>query len=155
ISKTISIPINGEEFLHQKKNIIMGISNNIETDKEKTTSGSTWSNREKIGFRFVFLFILLLVFPLRWEWYEELFSSSSIHEFLYTLTGGSRFNLLIQIPTESGRWGLASYASWGLTALVALLLATVWTIVVGKNAGRSYPALYYWLHVLVRYRLAI
>jgi len=133
----------------------MGISNNIETDKEKTTSGSTWSNREKIGFRFVFLFILLLVFPLRWEWYEELFSSSSIHEFLNTLTGGSRFNLLIQIPTESGRWGLASYASWGLTALVALLLATVWTIVVGKNAGRSYPALYYWLHVLVRYRLAI
>lgn len=116
---------------------------------------AAWTKLEKIVFRFAFVFIVLMVFPLRWEWYDDLFSSSSVYAFLNTLAGGSRFNLLIQIPTESGRWGIASYASWGLTTLAALLLATIWTIIARKSAGRTYHVLYYWLRVLVRYRLAI
>src|SRR5690606_979507 len=133
----------------------MGTTYNIATVDAKISSDITWNNLEKISFRFAFVFIVLMVFPLRWEWYEELFSSSSVYAFLNTLAGGSRFNLLIQIPTESGRWGIASYASWGITTLAALLLATIWTIIARKSAGRISPVLYYWLRVLVRYRLAI
>src|SRR5690606_31073455 len=120
-----------------------------------TTTIRDIAKKEELAFRFVFIFFLLLIFPLRWDWYEELFSSSSPYEFLNTLAGGSRFNLLIQIPTESGRWGIASYAPWALTALAAGLLATIWTIFARKSEVTIYPVLYYWLRVLVRYRLAI
>ena len=121
---------------------------------ENHTALAAWSGSEKIAFRFAFIFIILLVVPLEWDWYERLFSSGSFYDFMATLAGGSKSEL-IKIETESGRWGLASYASWGLAALIALLGATIWTILSGSCRLKQYGVWYYWLRVLVRYRIGI
>ena len=113
-----------------------------------------WSSVEKIAFRFAFVFFALLVVPLQWEWYERLFTAESFYEVLAIVAGGGRINL-IQIATESGRWGIASYASWGLAVLIGLFVATLWTIISRNSKREEYNVLYYWLRVLVRYRIAL
>jgi len=113
-----------------------------------------WSNVEKIAFRFAFVFFVLLVIPFQAEWYQRLFSPETFYDILSTIAGGSRFGL-IQIPTESGRWGLASYAPWGLAALIALVVAAIWTILSRNSKREEYNVLYYWLQVIVRYRIAL
>lgn len=125
------------------------------TTTEKLESGQrAWSYVEKIAFRFAFVFFALLVIPLQGEWYLRIFSPESFYDILAAITGGGRFSL-IQISTGSGRWGIASYASWGLAALIALLVAAIWTILSRNSKREEYNVLYYWLRVLVRYRAAL
>lgn len=122
---------------------------------ENAQSGSRpWSNLEKISFRFAFIFFLLLIVPLQWLWYERLFNAETFYDFLNIIAGGYRFGPL-QIETESGRWGIASYASWGFAALIAVIGASIWTILSRNSKRQEYNQLYYWLRVIVRYRIAI
>lgn len=130
----------------------MATSHHIIT--EKLDAGhQAWSNVEKIAFRFAFVFFALLVIPLQGEWYQRLVSSGSFYDILSAVTS-NRFNL-IRISTESGRWGIASYASFGLVALISLLMAAIWTIFSRNSKRKEYNVLYYWLRVLVRYRIAL
>src|SRR5690606_23962420 len=93
----------------------------------------TWSNVEKIAFRFAFVFFVLLIIPVQGEWYQRLYASETFYDVL-SAAAGTRLNF-IHIPTESGRWGAASFASWGLAALIALLVAAIWTIL-SRNSTR-------------------
>ncbi|MGB3063712.1 hypothetical protein [Sphingobacterium thalpophilum] len=113
-----------------------------------------WTYGEKVGFRFAFIFFILMVVPLDPEWYEKVFAPDSLYDFMASLAGGSRTGW-IEVDTESGKWGFASYTSWWLNALIAVLGAAIWTILARNSRVRQYDALYYWLRVLVRYRIAL
>ncbi len=131
----------------------MGTIQNINslTDKKDVV---IWEYGEKVGFRFAFVFFLLLIIPLDGSWYGKLFAPDSLYDFLATIAGGSREGW-IDIDSESGRWGFASYASWWLTALIAALVTAIWTILARNSRYTNYKVLYYWLRVVVRYRIAL
>ncbi|MNK17929.1 hypothetical protein D3C87_361260 [compost metagenome] len=131
----------------------MGVSKNREI-KEENAKASPWSYLEKVAFRVSFVFFFLLIIPLQGEWYTKLFASDSLYDVLSAIAGGSRFGL-IQVATESGKWGFASYVSWGLALLISLLGGAIWTILSRNSKRDNYNALYYWLRLFVRYRIAI
>lgn len=115
---------------------------------------SLWTPAQKFLFRIAFVFFLMLVIPLSPDWYQRLFSLPSPGAF-FTLISGHRTNFLY-IPTESGRWGWLSFAgAWGPALLTAVIVAALWTIVVRNRSVASYNRLYYWLSVLLRYRIAV
>src|SRR5690606_27263614 len=117
------------------------------------TAYATWTKLEKIAFRFAFIFFLLLIIPIKWSWYERLFAVDGLYEFLNTIAS-YRVNLL-HIDTESGRWGFASYATWGFVGLISAIGAAIWTILAGNSGRQDYWVLHYWLTVIIRYRIAI
>lgn len=131
----------------------MGIAQHTESGDTQTVL-RPWNNLEKVSFRFAFIFFFPLVVPLEWSWYERLFESASLYDVMAAIAGGGRLNL-IQIVSESGRWGLASYASWGIAALIGALGAAIWTILSRDSKRQDYNVLYYGLRVAVRYRIAL
>lgn len=124
----------------------------IPTRKDESRQPA-WAPWERILFRVAFLFFAILIVPLTVEWYTRLVHVKSLFEFFSTLTG-YRVDL-IKIPGESGRWGLASYASWGVALAIALAGAAVWSFAVRKRERKEYNALYYWIRTLARYRIGI
>jgi hypothetical protein len=112
-----------------------------------------WTKGEKFLFRTAFVFFLLLIIPLDASWYERLFHPKSFFWILSSFTG-YRPNF-IQLSSESARFGIAGYASWAVAVLVSLLVAVIWTYIVRRKEPADYNRLYYWLRVLVRYRIAL
>lgn len=120
---------------------------------DKQHSGNSWTRWEKFLFRLAFIFFLLLVIPIDYKWYVKLFSVKTFFAFLNTLTG-YRTNFYA-LHTESGKWGIEAYISWGIALLAGLAGALIWTFFARKSKRTEYNNLYYWLRVLVRYRIAI
>jgi hypothetical protein len=118
-----------------------------------SSSIDRWDSGKDIIFRFFFIFILLFIVPLKYEWYDHLFKSKSLYEVLSSIAG-SRPSL-IDIAGESGKWGLYSCASWGLMAIIAVVGAYLWAWLSRKAAPMNISKGYYWLRVLARYRIAI
>lgn len=112
-----------------------------------------WTQWEKILFRTVFAFLLLLIIPLDTSWYERLFHPKSFFWILSSFTG-YRPNF-IQLNSESARFGIAGYASWAVALGIAVIVALIWGFIVRKKEPADYNKLYYWLRVLVRYRIAL
>lgn len=121
--------------------------------KTPAAKGSVWSKTERFLFRVAFLFFLLLIIPLDKNWIGKLFGQKTVFEFLNSLTG-YRANFY-SLRSESGRWGLGGYVSWGIAALIALAGGALWTFLARNSKRTEYNALYYWLRVIVRYRIAI
>ncbi len=130
----------------------MGLSQYI-TYNEKDERSLDWSLIQKFGLRFAVVFFFLLIVPLEKSWYERLFEAKSLYDVLFAIAG-YRVDL-IDVTTESGRWGYASYATWWLAFLIGILGATIWTILARNSKRKEYNKLYYWLRVVVRYRIAI
>lgn len=107
----------------------------------------------KFGVRWLFLFVLIFVLPYEWDWYQRLADSRSFFWYLSSIAG-YRPNF-VEIQTESGRWGLASYASWGIAFLLASGGAIVWTAVAKWLPKVDYRSIYYWTKVMIRYRIAL
>jgi hypothetical protein len=124
-----------------------GKYNQAETVQEQSTS------LKKFGIRWLFLFTLIFVVPYEWEWYQRLMESRSFFWYLSSIAG-YRPNL-IEIQSESGRWGLAGYASWGIAALLSFSGALIWTLIARWLPKPNYSAIYYWTRVLIRYRIAL
>lgn len=106
-----------------------------------------WSQPGKFLFRVVFLYFFIQSVPVDWKFYQQLFSInwSQLHY-------GDIFNIAHYTPQfyESGQ----SYGNWIVVLLIAFAGAVAWTIF-DRNKARNYQLLYYWLRVIVRYRLAI
>lgn len=100
-----------------------------------TTPAVEWNNREKIFFRFFFIYFLLQVVPLD----PTYFSSINWTQFHY----GDIFNIAHYYPRFE----------W-IIAIVALVGTAIWTYT-DRDKRLSYDRLYYWIRVAVRYRLAI
>lgn len=124
-----------------------------ETSIIEGNSSRAWTGWEKFLFQAAFIFFVLLVIPVDYTWYVKLFSSKTFFAFLNTLTG-YRTNFYV-VRSESGKWGLGAYVSWGIAALIGLAGAAVWSFFARNSKRTNYNALYYWLRVIVRYRIAI
>ncbi|GAB4017654.1 DoxX family protein [Spirosoma koreense] len=120
----------------------------IEFSSIRTSQSSvSWTNMEKIGFRFSFLYFLIQAVPLDWRFYRDLFT---IH--WGALYYRDLFNLSRYAPRFFGPED--TFANWGIVALIALVGAAVWSSF--RDQQRTdYTELAYWLRVVLRYRLTI
>lgn len=124
------------------------------TTKNINASAVQWTKTQRVLFRIAFIYFGLLSIPLSLKYYEMLFSINWLKLGYRDLTNLGRFSPdIINIATESGRWGIASYVDYVLLLAVAAAAAIIWTLLDGKRL--NYQLLYYWLRVLVRYRVAI
>ena len=118
---------------------------------QQLTDQATWSRSQLVLFRIAFIFLLLLTVPLDGHYYGKIFSKSLFHLHFQDL-----FQLTNYVPRfiNFSYWGIASYAGWGVALLIAVAGAIIWGIA-EKRTISNYEQLYYWLRVIVRYRLAI
>ena len=100
---------------------------------------------QKVAFRFFFLYFLLQCFPLDPKYYAQAFSLP---------WGKLRYQDFFVLAHYTPRFfgPVPTFADWGLLLLLSLVGTVVWRFF---DKGRSYDRLYYWIRVLVRYRLAI
>lgn len=115
-----------------------------------------WKEWEKVLFRFFFLFLLYFILPLDWKFYRTLFSIDWTDLHFYHLLTLSKYQPEFFPLKDSENvpvLGIAAYSNWGLGALGAAIGAFVWGSI--DKEKRAYTVLYYWLRVIVRYRLAI
>ena len=106
---------------------------------------------KNFAFRVLFIYFFLQAVPLDWKYYQQLFSIDWAH-----LHYGAIFDLAHYEPRWSS--GSPAFSDWVILLAIAVAGAVIWTAVVArKRGGRaiSYDNLYYWLRVIVRYRLAI
>jgi len=107
-------------------------------------TGTDWKPAEKAIVRFLFLYFLIQLLPLDAQFFRNLVSVEG---------GYTRylFNLSRYAPRFVG--AADSFANWGIVAVVALIGAIVWAQ--RDDRRTNYDALYYWLRVALRYRLAL
>ncbi|MCW3107353.1 MAG: hypothetical protein JWQ09_1859 [Segetibacter sp.] len=113
---------------------------------ETSLSLPAWKGYEKVLFRFFFIYLLIQALPLDWKYFQSIFSVNWLHA-----DYGDIFNLTRYSPKFFA--GTLTYANWVIVGLVALAGTAVWTA--RDKKSKEYNALYYWLRVIVRYRLAI
>jgi hypothetical protein len=104
-----------------------------------------WSEREKAVFRFFFLFFIIQALPLSVDLGKTIFGANWLHNY------GNIFN----ITRLSAKFipGIDSFVNWIIIIVLALIGAVAWSRSSYKE--QDYNKLYYWLRVIVRYRLAI
>jgi len=116
------------------------------TTAKSTEALSPWKSYEKVLFRFFFIYFLLQVVPLDPKFYAELFNAEEGYP-LY----GYIFNISRYAPHFFS--AEESFLNWAVVAVIALVGTAIWT---AKDKGREeYHSLYYWLRVILRYRLAL
>ncbi len=114
-----------------------------------------WKSWELIVFRIAFIFYFLLVVPLSWKWYERVFTSKIVFDFFNSFMG-FRGNDFFKVDSESGKWGVASYANWFGIFLIAVIAGFIWTAIDRRYWKRKeYNFLNYWLGLVIRYRVAL
>ncbi|GAB2543365.1 DoxX family protein [Spirosoma aerophilum] len=105
-----------------------------------------WTRTEKTLFRFVFIYFVLQAIPLDWRFYRDLVSIDW-GAFYYR----DLFNLARYAPHFFGP--ADSFVNWAAVAVMAGIGTLIWTL--RDRHRRDYTALYYWLRVILRYRLAV
>jgi len=105
-----------------------------------------WSEKEKSIFRFLFIFFLLQALPLSVDIFKVVFGFNWLH-----IGYGDIFDLTRLTPKFIP--GNDSFINWIIIAVLSVIGAVIW----GKSSlkDQNYDKLYYWLRVVVRYRLAI
>ncbi|MBO9616499.1 MAG: hypothetical protein J7619_27670 [Dyadobacter sp.] len=118
----------------------------------------SWPEWQKILFRIAFVFFLAMSIPNSAGWYTDLvtFDWTRLHyRDVYDIARfGSGLDLFGKSIFGSQ---LEGYATWIITALAAIAVGLIWTVIVKaiKREPREYNLLYYWLRVVVRYRAGI
>lgn len=105
-----------------------------------------WSTFEKQVFRITFIYFVVQSIPLDWKYYKKVFSVS-----WFNLSYGDIFELARYTPRFFD--GPDTFANWLVVLVIAVAGAFIWTRRDSKST--EYNALYYWLRVIVRYRLAV
>jgi len=105
-----------------------------------------WKGYEKIIFRFLFIYFIIQTIPLDWKYYKGLLSINWLD-----LKYGDIFFISRYFPNFSSATG--SFTDWIIIAVIAAIGAFIWTK--KDKPETDYTILYYWLRVILRYRLAI
>lgn len=100
------------------------------------------NNYEKAIFSVLFVWFLLQALPLDWQSYRYLFSINWLH-----IQYQDIFNLAHYTTRFSA--GEQQYSDW----LILLVISAAGIFIIKKDA--DYDKLYYWLRVILRYRLAL
>jgi hypothetical protein len=105
-----------------------------------------WKNYEKTLFRFFFIFFAIQVIPLDAKYYQNFFAIDW-------------FNLHFRNIFYIGRYAPSfisnapGFGDWIIIAVVATIGTIAWSYV--DKERKEYNTLYYWLRVVLRYRLAV
>jgi len=112
-----------------------------------------WKSWERNLFRFFFIFLSLLILPIDWKFYKEILAIDWVNLHFHDLFRLSKYQTQFISSEHLPQWGVGQFANWAIAAAIAVPGAIIWGI---KDKGRKeYNVLYYWLRVIVRYRLAI
>lgn len=112
-----------------------------------------WKTWEIIFFRFFFIFFLVLMLPIDWKFYRELFSINWVHLHFHDLFRLSKYQTQFIAQDKLPQWGIGVFTNWGIAILIAVAGAALWGRL--DKIKKEYNVLYYWLRVVLRYRLAI
>lgn len=113
-----------------------------------------WSAKEKIAFRIAFIFFLLIFVPLDPGYYKLWFTTDWSHLHIRDLgVLAGRGMHFITLNSESGQFGIGSYVDWGISFLIALAGAAIWTLIDKKS--KNYRVLYYFITAAVSFGLLI
>lgn len=112
-----------------------------------------WKPWERQLFRFFFIFLSLLILPIDGKFYQQVFSIDWTHLHFHDLFRLSRYQTQFIAAENLPQWGIGQFANWGIAAALALAGAIIWGI--RDKDRKEYHVLYYWLRVIVRYRLAL
>lgn len=110
------------------------------------SNSGAWKDSEKAFFRFIFIYLVLQTVPLDWKFYRELFSINWAG-----LYYGDIFTITRYFPSFFP--GPETFINWLILIIIAAIGAIIWAKRDSQNT--DYSVLYYWLRVIVRYRLAI
>ena len=122
------------------------------SSNQTTTVTTVWKNWEKAIFRGFFLFFSLLILPIDWKFWRDLFSIDWAHLHFHYLFELTRYQLHIFPKDSIPQYGIGSFADWGVVIVVSVIGAAVWGRL--DKDRKEYDQLYYWLRVIIRYRLA-
>ena len=106
---------------------------------------SDWKPYEKIALRFFIVYFAIQILPLDWKFFQELFSIDWLHLNFYDL-----FNLSRYYPKF---FSLTGFANFGVVFILSVLGTFAWISL--DKEERNNDTLYYWLRVVLRYRLAV
>lgn len=124
------------------------------TKPDDLHSSSPWRNPEKITFRFFFLYFFIQAVPLDWKYFRQLFSINWLELHFRDLFYLSRYTpQFFSTPENTSGWGIGSFADWAVVFAITVVGAVVWSYL-DRNRKEN-NQLYYWLRVILRYRLAI
>lgn len=104
-----------------------------------------WSALEKVLFRVAFIYFAIQSIPLDWKYFRRVLQINWLN-----LTYGDIFDLARYQPRFFG--DTDTFANWLVVLVIAIAGAVVWGN--RDKDRRDYNQLYYWLRVIVRYRLA-
>jgi hypothetical protein len=109
------------------------------------TTFPAWSVTEKFLFRLFAIYFLIQALPLDPQFFNQLFS----------LTHKLDYNDIFNLAHYSPRFiaGEDSFINWIIVFVLALAGAAIWSY--ADTTSKEYNRLYYWIRVVVRYRLAI
>lgn len=144
-----------EQKLSNQRNWLKSWNNYLHTIVKPDYQFKDWKSWELPLFRFAFIFFLLLIIPWDWKFYKELFSINFFHLHFHDLLRLSKYlpQLFPQEVNGVPVLGAYSYATWSILLVVSVIGSTVWGTL--DKTSKEYTVLYYWLRVIVRYRLAI
>ncbi len=112
------------------------------------TQQTQWKQSTKTAFRFVFIYFFVQSIPIfDWRYYQLIFSIN------WTAL---RYEDIFNLAHYQSQFfsGTQSFVNWFVVAIIALIGTGIWTNL-DKEKTKNYDKLYYWLRVVVRYRLAI
>ncbi|AXY78458.1 DoxX family protein [Paraflavitalea soli] len=112
-----------------------------------------WKPAEVILFRFFFLFFLLLILPIDWKFYREVWAINWAHLHFHDLFRLSKYQTQFIAQDKLPAYGIGVFTNWGIAILVAAAGTALWTKL--DKTKKEYNVLYYWLRVVLRYKLAI
>ena len=106
--------------------------------------GSPWKNTDKLLLRFLLIYFIIQAVPLDWKFYRQLFTIDWTDISFYDLFQVTRY-----YPRF---FGIDGFGNWVVSAILAFIGTVLWTW--RYPVDINYDQLYYWLRVLLRYRLA-
>jgi hypothetical protein len=109
-------------------------------------SPGTWNTLEKNAFRIAFIYFVAMSVPLDWKYYRTVFSINWLNP-----AYGDIFELARYTPRFFS--GPDTFANWLVVLVIAFAGGLVW--ISRDKKSQEYNELYYWLRVIVRYRLAV
>lgn len=107
---------------------------------------SNWKNYEKVLLRLLLIYFFIQIVPLDWTFYRDLFAINWLKLSFYDL-----FKLTLYSPQF---FSLTGYVNWLVALIIAAAGSIAWPIIC-KDQKTDYNKLYYWLRVILRYRLAV
>jgi hypothetical protein len=115
---------------------------------------ATWREYEKVAFRVAFIFFIIYSFPWDPDFYKLLWHTDYRHFNYRDQTEIiSFFNpQYINIYSESGFFGIASYVNVAFVFVLSVTGASVWGHF--DRSRNEYNKMYYWVRVFARYRVA-